>query len=814
MLQNQRILLRRSRSERLIPFSRVLFPGVLGFVIVCAARFGLMAAEPTYEQAVARWPDMRRPVIFLGLKDHPDEFAFMWNGNLSLDTGTLVDADRALFKDRADKSLQVTFSLGNRPEFQSRYIETESTRPSLKAGYLPVALVEHRFKGAIVLQEAFAADISGRGVAEWDDAVFLHIRFSVLRPQEDGTAIRIWAQLAKDHTQYAMRSRSNVRISRKAPPYPSPLKYSGNAVVTGEGGVILAASKPFKFYRQLPEDLNSVALRESQLDRNLCEFSLGGTKGSFVDLVIPFLPVTEATLGQVRSKDYDQLRDSIVGFWEGELSRGMQIEVPEKELNDLWKYHLPISFITADTYPNGDHVADLSPHHYESYWPTPNAMQFQALAQQGHFEETKAYLKPFRDPDRQRPVPNTGSSFATTEGYISGPTEYVYISWVSDHGAILWAASEYYLLSRDEDFLQAWLPVMLKGLEWVARERAQTKRHGGLGAGLMPIGRGTDDSAQSLFVWSDAWVYRGLEGVCRVLRAIGHSEAKHWEEEAEDYRRVYQERFRDVLSKTARWTHPDGRKIPFVPYDLRQSGPYQGKIDLFYIDTGPLFLGVSGLFDASDEVMDWTLSWFTDGPYSGSYDPQASEWWDPGSLPFEMSSGEPCYSWNIPLRFARNEREKFLEGFYTLCAGSVSRRLLGGVEHRDGIQGVPVGNSVINNHLRNMLVYENQMEGGLELLRNSPSRWIVPGCRISVQQAQSYFGSINYSSQAEDQEIQFVIDAPERQPVKWIKIHLVHPEGRPVKKLEVKGNASGRVVSDTLVELAGPRGSLKARVVF
>ena len=30
------------------------------------------ADEPSYEQAVARWPNRRRPIALLGWKDHPD----------------------------------------------------------------------------------------------------------------------------------------------------------------------------------------------------------------------------------------------------------------------------------------------------------------------------------------------------------------------------------------------------------------------------------------------------------------------------------------------------------------------------------------------------------------------------------------------------------------------------------------------------------------------------------------------------------------------------------------------------------------------
>ena len=71
--------------------------------------------EATYEQAVARWPDMLRPIAFLGVKHHPDEFAVMWNGNVSIRTNTLTDADRRIFGDRVDDSLQVSFSVARSP---------------------------------------------------------------------------------------------------------------------------------------------------------------------------------------------------------------------------------------------------------------------------------------------------------------------------------------------------------------------------------------------------------------------------------------------------------------------------------------------------------------------------------------------------------------------------------------------------------------------------------------------------------------------------------------------------------------------------
>ena len=142
-----------------------------------------------------------------------------------------------------------------------------------------------------------------------------------------------------------------------------------------------------------------------------------------------------------------------------------------------------------------------------------------------------------------------------------------------------------------------------------------------------------------------------------------------------------------------------------------------------------------------------------------------------------MSSGEPCYSWNIPLRFLRNEKDRFLEGFYSLCAGSVSRRFLGGVEHRDGIQGVPVGNSVINHALRMMLLFENEEENGLEILRNAPSRWFEPGKVVQVRNAPTYFGAVNYRITSSADMIECAIDPPTRQEVAWVEVYLNLPDG-------------------------------------
>jgi hypothetical protein len=768
--------------------------------------------EPSYEQAVARWPDMLRPIAFLGCKDHTDEFAVMWNGNLSLQTCLLCQADRHLFQGREDDSLEVSFSIGEKPEFE-RYLEDDSTEPSLAEGYLPVTQVRLRKTGAVLLQEAFVCDEKGNGQAATPStAAFLWVRFVVEQPGAGSAPIGLWAQVAKNHISYSMETRRNVRIERVAPLYGRELRLSGNHLLDSQGMVRMAADQSFQFHRQLPDSFNSIALSEFQLDKNVCEFRLPHRAGAVLELVFPFVPVSAEKVNSIHGIGYSSASVSVRNFWQGEIARGMQVEVPPQAINDLWRFSVPLGFMTADTYPNGDHVLKLSSHHYEAIWSTGMALHLPEMILRGYQEETSAFLDLLLDPERRRPVPNSGTSYDSTEGFISGPSEYIAIGWVPDHGAIMWTASQYYLVTRDQRFLDRWLPTLLQGLEWIAKERAQTKAQGQLGAGLMPPGRATDLDSQRLFIFNDAWTYRGLAGMCQVLSAIHHKDADRWERERDDYRATFQKAFRNAADKTIRWRDASGVQIPFVPWELTQTNA--DNLHVFYLDGGPLFAGVAGLVDPDDETMTWGLKWLTEGPDSKHYNPDYSDFSDRPSLPYEMASSEPALSWNIPLRFLRNERLKFLEGFYSLCAGAVSRKFLGGHETRDGIQYMALVNATINLWLRNMLIFEDEREQGLHLLRNSPGAWIGEGNEIRVENAQTFFGPMGYTVRSLDERrVQVDIRPPSREPLKWLRLHLYHATGNPLQSASVTGLPAA-LKDGHIVEIKNPQGLVNIIATF
>jgi hypothetical protein len=211
--------------------------------------------------------------------------------------------------------------------------------------------------------------------------------------------------------------------------------------------------------------------------------------------------------------------------------------------------------------------------------------------------------------------------------------------------------------------------------------------------------------------------------------------------------------------------------------------------------------------------MDWALKWFTEGPDAGRWDPNWSDFAERSSLPFEMASTEPCYSWNIYLRYLRDEREKFIEGFYSMAAGGVSRRFLGGDETRDGIHALPVLNSVINNHLRNMLVFEDESEEGLHLLRNAPNAWFEEGKGVVIERAQTYYGPLALRASNQDGSLVLEIETPARQAPSWIRLHAPSPEGKAVRQVSVNGNPVQQIKAG-VVEMKKPSGRMKVVLVY
>jgi hypothetical protein len=125
----------------------------------------------------------------------------------------------------------------------------------------------------------------------------------------------------------------------------------------------------------------------------------------------------------------------------------------------------------------------------------------------------------------------------TTEGSVgtTGP------KWLNTTGGALAMASEYYSYSRDEGFLEEYLPRILRAMNWIVGEIGATRVLNEDGTrptwyGLMPFGCGNDGDYGYVVATTDTFTYWGLEKATLLLERIGHEQAAHYRNELDAYR--------------------------------------------------------------------------------------------------------------------------------------------------------------------------------------------------------------------------------------------------------------------------------------
>ena len=95
--------------------------------------------------------------------------------------------------------------------------------------------------------------------------------------------------------------------------------------------------------------------------------------------------------------------------------------------------------------------------------------------------------------------------------------------------------------------------------------------------------------------------------------------------------------------------------------------------DCFLLDTGPLVLPWAGLMDADDPLMMSFADFFRDGPNRQAPRPAAQRL-DRAVLEHEISSCEPCYSWNIVNSWKTGDRAAVPRGDVLAVQPARSRR--------------------------------------------------------------------------------------------------------------------------------------------
>ncbi len=716
-------------------------------------------AEPDAELAASWWPPHRNVWTPVGWKDHLFRFDVLYNGTVIAQPHP---AGREITANWAGQGVQLTISPsedGKIPERQGRQPYQLSSTPDRGLGNqgwtanpTPVLWTEWNLNAGLVLRKEIFAHIPGAGdVKSGVEPLYAWIRLSVrhvdeLRAPENFSFI---IHLGAIHIRKSMRQEDNLKVFPGRSAYPRKLVaerfYDGTSqgyrILEQDGRVRLVAlplksgSFTFTGCEQKPADTP-----ESAGAKDCCLIvSLPVRKGAFADLLLPMIPGEREDAEAEMKLGFESALKASDRYWSVIPETAARIETPEKQINQAIEKSLKFVQVIAEKNPETGEYSFLSGSwQYDRLWPTPTSMTSHMLLDiLGYHSVVEKHIEIFRE--NQGTIQPPGPSYRLHPGYLSSPKTLTSIDWLADHGAILYQVSKHALLSGDQKFIERWLEAIIRGCEFIKQARA-VRGHAGV-AGVLPPAVATDRKVATQSVWNIGWNYKGLSTAVRLLKRIGNPRAEEFSTEARDYKNTFVRALREQTAKMPTWTDQQGRRHQIVAHSLSAGGEI---FHAFYLDAGPLFLVWSGLLEADDELMQSTVAFFRSGPHTRVFDPRGNCWQRP-VLIHEISSCEPCYSWNIYHSWQLADRYRFLEGMYSLLAGALSRQTYVSCETRHGIYGNIFASPLLVDLLRLSVIDDVIGEGELHLLRLVPLAWLRTDSETSFEKMPTEFGPVSVS---------------------------------------------------------------------
>jgi len=687
-------------------------------------------SEPDIQTALGWWSELTDKWTPIGWKNHLFRFNIFFNG-------TILAQPHLNRRTTAYEGLGVQLSF---PSLAWPY-DCGSVLQGWDECDTPVLWTEWASDGCLIRQQVFGYVPGISDTITGIEPLYAWIRLSVYDicpylPTDEKISIPI--TLNAPHISVGMRARNNIYYNPDHAQYPRALfpECASNDLQSAwrlmeEGDKVRLGFRPSSGCN-ISFELGKPTEKDSTI-----RVDIPRKKGISVEILLPMLPTPRDEFDKVLSKGFDQALLEANTYWSARPATAAVFDCPEDHINNAIKHNLRMAPIIAERDPATGICSILSGSlAYSRLWATPGSMALMMfLDALGYHEAVEHYLTVFKH--EQGTVVPPGESFTQHPGYLSTPKSLTSINWLTDHGALLWAISQHALLWGDTKAVNEWIPTILKACEFIRDARA-IKGHAGV-AGLMPPAVASDLGTQIQATWTDGWVYKGLTTAVRLLKRISHPRAAEFEQEARDYRNAFRKAIKAKAESTPRWIDRNGREHPFAP--IAMYGEKASEIrHAFYLDAGPLFLVFSGLMSARDELMKSALKWFREGPQIEWYR-YDSDCWQVPCLVHEMSSCEPCYSWNVFHSHQLGDRNRFLEGMYSLFAGAYSRQTFTVCETRGGITGTC--HWLPSVWLARLAVIDDQIaEDELHLLRLIPLAWLKTNRPAQFERIPTEFGPV------------------------------------------------------------------------
>jgi hypothetical protein len=461
------------------------------------------------------------------------------------------------------------------------------------------------------------------------------------------------------------------------------------------------------------------------------------------------------------------------GRWRSWLAPAAVIQVPEKRVTDAYKAWLAYNSLNVDL-ADGLYCPRDGCGFYEETYGNSTPLYIEALDMFGCHEAAARYL-------------DTLIAWQKPEGELRG----CYSSFF-EHGMILNAFCEHYLLSHDESWLRRAAPSIEAAAGFIVTQRHKTlekemRARGDVIPGLMPPARPyCDYFLPTVSLLTDAWCCVALEKAGRLLEAAGRSEAARLiSADARSYRRQ--------VRKTAQKAITTLRGLPALeiePLTGRLLEESEGMARDYYSICASMLLE-SGFFPPDDEI-GVILTDFL----------QKAGGLSAGVVRFGAGIDHAYSTGYLLTMLGRNELRRVLLGFYSFLAYGMTRDTYAGVEvtnFRTGDNHPTLPDSLSGSEQLRLLRYllVDDREGELRLLPGIPRAWLDSPAGIRVERIRTHFGEVSLDVRRKGNSIAADIRVQARQKGRRILLRLPPPRGR-LRSARVNGRAAA-IIGDSVV---------------
>lgn len=523
-------------------------------------------------------------------------------------------------------------------------------------------------------------------------------------------------------------------------------------------------------------------------------------KATYIDMLEP------EEVERLKTIRFDDEVPKTLAYWRKRLADAMVLEVPDEAVNSFYRANLWHNIITTDRDPKtGLYNQGVGTVRYRVY-ANETVMIARSMDMRGEHLEAERFLEPMLRYQGHEPLKGR---FSTADGAFHSAGAYTHGEYAMNHGFVLWGIADHYLMTRDRAYLDRVAPQLIKGCDFLIRERASTMGPEGEPRspihGLAPASSLEDVVEYQYWFATNAFFHLGMKRAGEALAAIGHPQAGRIREEAEKYRQDLEAAVREAATQAAAVRLRNGVWIPYVPSRVFQWRHLtEGWIrEALYPS---LHLASAEVVSSDDPLITWMLDELEDNTFfsaQSGYNVADFEktWFERGAVTLQ-----PCLLDTPTVYMARDEIAASLRSFWNTYALSIYPDVHCFAEwaRAFGDGGGPVYKTSDESRwvmwLRQLLVYEDGDR--LWLGRAAPREWLEHGKTIRVRRAATMFGPMNLEirSEADRGRIVATVDLPTRNAAKEVWLRLRHPSAQLPKRVFLNGRpaAEGQVVGEDI----------------